>query len=179
MLSMKNYSLIMTAVAVSALCLTAQANTVNITGGNSSVLTVNSTVNYLVGPNEYQYDYEVTVPAGNYMHSFSVFFPTTAAGVNSPYEPVGSIADISNPFNVNYTFTTPPEAGPGGTYDFGFFSPLPPEIGSAGALDSTVWPETSGVLVPAVPDGGLTLAMLGSTLIGVSALRSKFGSKRA
>ena len=58
-----------------------------------------------------------------------------------------------------------------------FESPLAPTTGSVGAQDTTTFPETYGVFVPTVvPDGGLTVALLGGALFGLQMFRRKMVS---
>jgi hypothetical protein len=145
----------------------------------SKVLTYNG-----VGPNlgKYEYTYTIsTIPAGQGLAD--EFEVSPVAGVVSfvgAPTPVGwTPSDAAGVINWNSPVVgVTPVLLPLGGLTYGFFSPLPPANGGAGAEDGTSWtdnkPGDPGVNVPgAVPDGGLTASLLGGGLLGLAALRRK------
>ncbi len=178
---MKKYSAMLAAVAAVALCFSAQAITyspltVTITGvGGTSpgaILDITSTVATITGG--YDYSYAVTVPsipAGVTLGSVSVYFDTGLATVSTI---TGGTGFDLNPGNVEWLFS--PET-PAGTYTLSFDSPDAPGYGQVGGYDTTSWPNTGGVYVPNVPDGGLTLAMVGCVFMGIAGIRSRLGKR--
>ena len=60
---------------------------------------------------------------------------------------------------------------------FTFTSTQPPANGYGSALDGGAYDDTgnNNVVVPQVPDGGLTVSLLGGALLGLGALRRKLG----
>ena len=177
---MKKYTAIIAAVAAMALCLTAKANTVTLPGtgvGSAYSLQVVSTTSVPVS-GQYTYTYVVSpLATGSQYDEVSIYFPTALAGVNTETETAngGGTASATSPipsYDVNFRWSL--EQGVANTVTFQ--SPLRPVLGSAGALDNTAYAETFGVWVPNVPDGGLTVALLGGALVGLQMLRRKLVS---
>jgi len=57
---------------------------------------------------------------------------------------------------------------------FSFTSPFAPVQGTSGALDSGGYTADGGsVYIPSIPDGGMTMSLLGGSLLGLGALRRK------
>ena len=148
-------------------------------------LTVYTTVTQAAVGDPYNYTYNLNLPAdattvGTGIADFTVYLlgtvgsdfisgysnlgtfttPTPGAGATSVIW--NSIGDVDVPLN-------PPT---GLTFDFN--SPLPPAFSSSSAVDAGAYAQISGsVLVPNVPDGGLTIALLGGSLLGLQAIRRK------
>jgi hypothetical protein len=122
---------------------------------------------------DYTYGYwfsGVDDPLG--LSALTVYFDSALVGV------IGQGASVSGttpviPNGANWQFNPYTD-----TANLWFYSPVGPTIGSAAALDNGTWGPASGVVVPnvpSVPDGGLTLTLLGGTLLGLGALRRKLG----
>jgi hypothetical protein len=122
---------------------------------------------------EYYYYYQFGVnyaPPPVPIASASVFFATGPAGANSPG---GAPAYISAD-EINWQFGAGLSVG-----DFYYLSPIAPTLGYISALDGGLWGGPSGgnafgVVVPNVPDSGMTISLLGGALVGIGALRRKF-----
>jgi hypothetical protein len=125
----------------------------------------------------YTYSYEIINPLGNPVpttdvHAFSVSFDTT---------PVGMVllapGAIVFPTSV---FWAPLSVTPGSSTTVFFTSLYGPTMGNANAQDAvppSPWASThlggEEVPVPHVPDGGITLALLGFALVGIESLRRR------
>ena len=177
---MKRHSVIIAAIAALALCSTAKANTITLpgtgTGSGYSLQVVSTTSGPVSG--QYTYTYVVSpLAAGSQYDEVSIYFPTALAGVNTLTATAngGGTAGATSPipsYDVNFRWSL--EQGVANTVTFQ--SPLRPVLGSVGALDSTAYAETYGVWVPNVPDGGLTVALLGGALVGLQLFRRKLVS---
>ena len=189
---MKRYSAILAAVAALALCSTAKAITV---GSETDVLTepigsadlsVLSTVTLNAGV--YTYSYQVTPGgvAGAEYTGFTVYFNTSLATpgspspatANSPANPTISVNITPNDINWNFGGAAAQQTG---VDTFSFTSTLPPTQGNAGGADTSSYggnpgDQTASVYVPNVPDGGLTVALLGGALFGLQMFRRKMVS---
>jgi VPDSG-CTERM motif len=170
-----NLTLVLTAaMAASIQCATAQALNINIKGADGTFLHINSTVTQ-VALDVFAYNYQVTTlpDTKEDFYTLSVYF-NTDLDIISNYEPAGSRFVVS-PTNVKWELGVN-QIGTGKSYDFGFYTDVPETKGSASGTGATTWPKTFGVYVPdtAVPDGGLTAALLGSGLAGLQALRRKW-----
>jgi hypothetical protein len=163
-------------LATGFLCQTAKANlTGDVTLYNNAggTFTVDSSATFDSVNNYYYYSY-VYSGAPNNLASLSVYFTTLTAGVVAPG---GGTAFNIYPGDVNWTIND------GLTSDtLSFWSPLAPTLGNTEALDGGSWGngtggEQYGVVVPNtnVPDNGLTMSLLGGTLLGLGALRRKLG----
>jgi hypothetical protein len=161
---------------VAGLCQTAQANltdTLSTSPGFPSAANITVVSSYTDVAGLYTYSYNLTTTAN--VGEFSVFFPTSAPGAVIPGTVVGGTAAPSV-LSQDVTWNFNPEMALSGV-TVSFESFLPPSLGIAAALDSTDWGINSGpVYVPLVPDGGLTVALLGGSLLAVQALRRKLVS---
>jgi len=149
-------------------------------GGNPDPsFTIQSEVTAL-GGGEYLYQYFSPSP-GTYnnvtgIDDFTVYF---ASAVTSSIFAENSPSPFSwgiSSGHVTWTATGDTTA----SETFSFESPLPPTWGYANALDDGNWSDQNngldlGVLVPGVPDGGLTVALLGGALTAMVLVRSKVG----
>jgi hypothetical protein len=164
------------ALLVSGLCQTVQADLIDTLSTSpgypgAANITVDSSVSETAGI--YTYSYDLTTPAN--VGEFSVFFPTTAPGAVIPGTVLGGTAAPSI-LGQDVTWNFSPEEPLSGV-TVSFESYLPPSVGIAAALDSTDWGVNSGpVYVPLVPDGGLTVTLLGGSLVAIQGLRRKLVS---
>ena len=160
---------------VQALSYTGDATLVN--GGTSFV--VDSTALSLGGGN-WSYTYDFTAPTtANPIDAFDVYFNTASAGTLSAFNGAHNV----QAGDIQYLF-------PGGTtagtaYTVSFDSTVAPIVGYSAAFDGGEWGtsggpggESYGVEVPNapppnVPDGGLTITLLGGSLMVLQALRRK------
>jgi len=188
---MKNYTAILAAVAALALCSTAKAITYPISetdtlmGSGGYNVTVVSTVN--LSGSLYTYSYQATASgtAGGDYTGFTVYFNTTLASLasitpgNTSGPPSITVNTSTIDINWNYGGTGAAQTGPD-TYSF--TSTFPPGQGFGGAADTTSYGGNFGanqsgrVYVPNVPDGGLTVALLGGALVGLQMLRRKLAA---
>jgi hypothetical protein len=163
------------ALLVAALCQTAQANSSSATLTELSIpansFTVNSTATLVAG----LWDYTYTFTPPSVLDALSIYF-NTAAG--APITAV-SAGGVILPGEIEWLF-----APGGGPETLSFDSPIAPIIGYAAGFNGGEWgtlgnpnEASYGVevpnAVPTVPDGGLTLALLGGSLVGLQALRRK------
>jgi hypothetical protein len=119
------------------------------------------------------YEYEYTLPnlTADPLSVFDVRFDTLIAGlvgVNGSANAGGFVA----PSKLAIDWITP---GPG-IVTLDFLSTALPIFGQADAQDTGQWQDSGNVVVPNapipnVPDGGLTMALLGGSLMGLQALR--------
>jgi hypothetical protein len=160
---------------VQALSYTGDATLVN--GGTSFV--VDSTALSLGGGN-WSYTYDFTAPTtANEPDAFDVYFNTALAGTLSAF--------AGAPHNVeagDVQFLYAGGITSGTAYSVSFDSTVAPVVGYAAAFDGGEWGgagpggtsfgvEVPNALPPAVPDGGLTITLLGGSLMGLQALRRK------
>jgi hypothetical protein len=177
--NMKKYSAIIAAVAAIALCSNAKANVITIPGTTGGSLQITST--YTLSAGEYTYTYVVAPGTGSQYDEVSVFFPTALAAIINETGTAQAGTTLTPtlptpPYDVNYHWS----AEQSGSETVSFQSPYAPVVGSIGAQDTTTYPETSGVWVPnvpSVPDGGLTLAMIGCVFMGIAGIRSRLGKR--
>ena len=112
-----------------------------------------------------------------YNNTILRFLPTA----NTPLTPFFTVPGIT--FNLNTIsrdFVTPISLVLNGTGTFNNTEGTDPSPGiytaSFNTIDGTFsYSASAGVPVPTVPDGGSALALLGMSLVGVEALRRKFG----
>lgn len=172
------------AVLVAGLCQTAQANLIGDTtlvNGANTIAVDSSAVLQTSGPEtgDYLYTYSFNDAVAKGLASYTVYFPTAGAGVlgvgGAVADPI--TFDSINTADVNWEFNN---AGiyVGGAETVWFYSPEAPQLGNNSGQDGGLWGngtggEEYGVVVPGVPDGGLTMALLGGSLIGLQALRRK------
>lgn len=138
------------------------------------------------GPGAYTYYYNVNDPVGEVtglgtpetIDHLNVTFLSTPANVTAVG---GGLLGILNAgVGVDWIFGP---IGPGTSSGWLWFtSPDAPILGNANAADgttpspwTTVLPGGQLVPVPNVPDGGMTLSLLGFALMGVEGLRRKLG----
>jgi hypothetical protein len=137
-----------------------------IPGGN---LTVDWSVTS-VGVGDYLYSYTVPPPAGG-LSAYTVLFDDKPGIV---FDVLGGTAN-NQVLGVGVNWTFNPVSTNSQTVSFE--SMLPPVLGNDQAQDGSVY--TSVLLggtpapVPGVPDGGLTVTLLGFALVGVEGLRRK------
>jgi len=182
---MKNpFKLILMASAAVLATSVAQANTWTDTATLSDVkqsFTVTTTVTESAGVYTYTYVAALPVPSTKALglDSFTVFADDVLGAITAVTLPATGWTSTVNPDpydNVSWDST--------GSHiiniplTFQFTSPDAPEFGYAGALDGGTYNETSGsVLVPmAVPDGGLTVALLGGALAAMTLIRRRVAS---
>ena len=130
---------------------------------------------------DYEYVYVFNDKAAGGFSAFSVYFQTVNAGVTG--------IDQGPDFSVKDAIAYPPQINTGvqpgvqwgflnggdtlgGVEDVDFYSPIPPTIGSASGQDGGIW-YSGDVVVPNVPDCGLTMTLLGGSFLGLQALRRK------
>lgn len=158
--------------SVHATTYTGDATLVN--GGTSFV--VDSTAASIAGGWSYTYDF--TAPStANEPDAFDVYFNTASAGTLSAFNGAHNV----QAGDIQYLF-------PGGTEvaeSVSFDSTVAPIVGYTAAFDGGEWGtsggpggESYGVEVPNapppnVPDGGLTITLLGGSLMVLQALRRK------
>ena len=160
--------------SVHATTYTGDATLVN--GGTSFV--VDSTAASIAGGWSYTYDF--TAPStANEPDAFDVYFNTALAGTLSAF--------AGAPHNVeagDVQFLYAGGITSGTAYSVSFDSTVAPVVGYAAAFDGGEWGgagpggtsfgvEVPNALPPAVPDGGLTITLLGGSLMGLQALRRK------
>jgi hypothetical protein len=134
------------------------------------------------GPSEYKYTYEATVPLPNLLgtpavNEFSVFdIGNVASSISNP---TGFTGAYDGATTVNWVTASQSTLLSLKNVTFDLESALPPTLGSAGAQDGSSWGDgaSGGVYVPggAVPDGGLTVTLLGGAFVALGALRRKIG----
>lgn len=158
---------------VSLVASVAQANTeVLENGGTGLTVDVTSTVS-----GSYLYSY--TVNPGTYtggINDFTVNVPSASlAGITGENAPTGfNVGVVQNNDEVNWIGLTSTDVSTPIT--FSFTSPLPPMLSFSGAQDDGSYSPISGsVWAPDVADGGMTMSLLGGTLLGLGALRRKLG----
>jgi hypothetical protein len=181
---MKKYTAILAAVAAIGLCSTANAivypnDTVTLPGtglGSAYSLQVVSSVSFAAG--EYTYTYAVSpLAAGSQYEAFDVYFPTAGMGVFNNIWVSGGAGYVGSSISASHVDWSWAGTLQSGTDTVSFESPIGPTTGSAGGLDGTAYAETFGVYVPGgVPDGGLTIALLGGALFGLQMFRRKMVS---
>ncbi|HUD46431.1 MAG TPA: hypothetical protein VMR33_06355 [Candidatus Baltobacteraceae bacterium] len=172
------------AILVAGLCQTAQANLIGDTtlhNGGNTIVVDSSAVLQTSGPETgdylYTYSFNDAIAAG--LASYTVYFPTATAGVfgvaGATTDPI--TFDSINNGDVNWEFNN---AGPytGGAESVWFYSPLAPALGDTSGQDGGLWGNGTGavqfgVVVPNVPDGGMTMTLLGGSLMVLQALRRK------
>jgi hypothetical protein len=172
---------ILAAGGVALAATVAQANPtsdVGVISFGSANITVYSTVTQVGSLYQYAYWLQAS-PTSTGLDAFSIYAANSLTG-----SPANILFGV-NPANWNgvingshVDFDTAPGIGdlPVNNDTFIFTSPLPPVVGTAAGLDDGAYVETSGsVLVPNIPDGGLTISLLGGTLLGLGALRRKIG----
>jgi hypothetical protein len=150
-------------------------------GGSSAPTTDFSVKSVVTEPLLGLYDYVYTLPSTSPMlDSFSIDMGATAGlGIFN----VGSSSALFfgniNGFNVSWTTLPQGTDRPTASVVFSFDSTVPPTWGYAAANDHGSWTgiaDADSLVVPgAVPDGGLTMSLLGGTLLGLGALRRKLG----
>jgi hypothetical protein len=178
----KSFKTILAATA--AVVLTSSLSQVALANLNGNASLVNGAQNFTVASTatlestgtysgDYQYQY-VFSGAPSALSSLSVYFNTT------PANPVGITGsnDGSNLSSgaVNWLFSP---GVTGATLDF--YTPIAPTLGDISAQDGGLWGngsggEAFGVVVPNIPDGGLTVALLGGALFGLQMFRRKLVS---
>jgi hypothetical protein len=147
--------------------------------GTGATITVASTVTQDTSTGIYTYTYALTDGTQDLIDAFSVYFNTVPAG--AVLTVTGGTSSRVPQFDVAWTFN--PEVNPTGVI-VSFTSDLAPTTGFAAALDNDSWGGSSGALqvgtvdIPHVPDGGLTLAMIGCVFMGIAGIRSRL-DKRA
>ena len=152
----------------------------NNTLGMPHTFTVTSTVfsDGVAGdPAEYEYKYTVSATAPS-VDQFSVegIIHSFELGIQNPAGFTGVLTGTE--VNWNTPTTVPATETSLDNLVFTLTSPYGPESGNAGAQDSATWSDIGsvGVNVPGnLPDGGLTMTLLGGTLLGLGALRRKLG----
>lgn len=187
---MKRTKSITTVVALLAglSCVTARAGLTPVTDYAATItaiagvdtgdtFTLNSNFTPTTGGYIYQYWFSGSPAA---LNSISVYF-TTSVGLPSSINSAG-LTPSTDTFttgiaadDVNWNFSP----GATGAADLSFFSAAAPELGTAGAIDGGTW-FGSGVVVPttpynSVPDGGMTISLMGGALLGLGGLRRKLG----
>jgi hypothetical protein len=106
--------------------------------------------------------------------NFDVYSTTVGMGITAVTgNGTGYIGDSIASSHIDWSWSGTQQTG---TDTVSFESPIPPVLGSAGALDGTAYAETYGVWTPNVPDGGLTVALLGGALFGLQMFRRKMVS---
>jgi hypothetical protein len=172
--NMKQYTAIIAAVAAIGLWSNAKADdiiTIPGTVGSYSI-TVDSSWTFAAG--EYTYSYQITPNNGATYDEASIYFNTGLAAI---FNETGTAQGGSTltptmptpPYDANYHWS----AEQTGVESVSFESPIGPTTGYFGAQDNTTYPETWGVFVPHVPDGGLTLSLLGGSLLALQVCRRK------
>ncbi|HZM06141.1 MAG TPA: VPDSG-CTERM sorting domain-containing protein, partial [Candidatus Saccharimonadales bacterium] len=139
-----------------------------------------SSDSYDVGLSLYVYTYSFTLPSTYSIDTFEVNFAASAG--NLSHEVGGNYLSITPAYSINDNndigFQYNPEKGASLTVSFD--SPYAPTTGTASAQDTYDWESaTHNVLVPGVPtvpDGGLTVALLGGSLLGLQMIRRKLVS---
>ena len=182
---MKKYTAVLAALAAIMLTLglsqSALAN--NLSGsttlyGTPGHFTVSSTATLQTGGtynNDYKYDYQFNaVPGGQGLISLTVYFYNLGNVDLTTGYGGGSTGGYLNG-GVNWTFNNPGIL----SGEVWFYSPISPGFGGITAQDGGTWNSGSGnapaygIVVPGVPDGGLTVALLGGALVGLQVLRRK------
>jgi hypothetical protein len=154
--------------------------TASVGGAHFSLTT---TVTQATPTSEYLYDYS--------FNSGSILigaFSVNGVGQNGFYVTgVNTILSANAGFTYNSTYLTDgfvTWSGPTttGSEDFSFLSPYAPIVGNAFAQDGHQYltaPAGSGNSYvpnpPSVPDGGLTIALMGGSLLALAGLRRKLG----
>jgi hypothetical protein len=140
---------------------------------------------YSVQGGTYNGDYYYTYQMSGSAPKLDVFTVETATGDPSKIlDILVTSANWSGSFNngdVSWTSVPPATDTPAAGVKYSFYSPLLPEMGDSFAQDLTTWselPGANGVYVPGiqnnlVPDGGVTVALLGLALVGIEGLRRK------
>jgi hypothetical protein len=176
---MKNKLMMTAVVAVLAgVCASVQANPIGTQDinnfANSSTLQVASSVTGTLGDYTYTYVVSWLSGANTGINGFTVDIPNTASvDITALSQPAG-FTGVVLANEVNWTATSD-NALP---LTFDFNSPDAWTLGNSGALDSGGYSPFAGsgsVYIPTAPDGGLTVALLGGTLVGLGALRRKLG----
>ena len=99
--------------------------------------------------------------------SLSVYFNTGGTANTASSSGAINSTDVNWTFNPNLTSKL-----------VDFLSPDAPGLGYISAQDGGLWGgvpngDAWGVVVPGVPDGGMTMSMLGGALVGLGAIRRK------
>ena len=134
----------------------------------------------LLGPNDYLYEYKVhnTPETITTVDIYNVGFDTTAPGAFIGGTQIGGTAQINGGVNgLTWDLAAVPVGG--SSLFLSFESMLPPVLGNADASDHNIpapWGSVPGgqpVAVPGIPDGGLTVALLGGSLIALRGVYRK------
>jgi hypothetical protein len=192
---------VLSAVGVAAAATVAQANveTETLTAAHppapaGDTILVTSTVTPGTGiyAGDYLYNYTLTKPNGSTLiagvDAFTVYDPGIAnlASLIVPGSIYETLSFGHGTITLNHIEWTSGRKGDQPLpLDFGFYSPDAPIQGFTGAQDDYIYGATSGSVYvpdpptnnswPKVPDGGLTLTLLGGTMLGLGGLRRKLG----
>lgn len=173
---------IMATAALTATAAFADTEDAVLTGASKPTQSIEVISTATLSGSTWTYEYQVEDNAGStgtplYIDSFTVQDVLDQAGLAvtvSPTDWSGSPSAAGQ--NVNWTTTSSSTSVGTLPLTFEFTSPFAPEAGGASANDNTSYAQTSGeVLVPTVPDGGMTAILLGGSLLGLGAVRRKFG----
>lgn len=151
--------------------------------GAGSEIAVDSSV---TGTGPYTYTYSLSqVALDGGIDAFSVYSlgaPFTSLSISGITSSSTDFAGIVNGGHVDWS------SGSNGDQQvplsFSYTSPYAPTYGYTGAADGGTYAPTAPLTtanevwvpqIPAVPDGGLTISLLGGTLLGLGALRRKLG----
>jgi hypothetical protein len=175
----------MLAVGVSAFAVQqVQANSFSETvladlSGPEGTIDLTTTVTQAAPGDDYDYVYSFSSPIG--LKAFTVDgvgdinFDTT--GVNTASSANSNFGETATDIIADGFASWGSTTLQSGSETFGFFSPLAPISGTALAQDGGSYfltPEYSAdTLVPGVPDGGLTVALLGGAMTAMSLIRRK------
>jgi len=173
---MKKYLGIIAAIAAIGLCLNAQANniTVNLSYGGGGTLQVVSLTPTQSG-SQWTYTYQLTASGAALFDAFDVNFAFSSVSQVIGTPSGGNTAPVitpGSPGDVRWNWSSE-QSSASGMEAVSFVSTIPPGYGSVIALDGGGYPVVNGVNAPNVPDGGLTVALLGGALVGLQMLRRK------
>lgn len=121
----------------------------------------------------YEYEYNIPNLTSDPLSVFDVRMLISAAGIVNIGNSSGSTSTELQ-WTYNNTTSTGPLLPTGAT--LWFDSTLLPVFGQADAQDNGQWQDQSVVVpnIPNVPDGSLTMALLGGAFVGMQGLRRKF-----
>jgi hypothetical protein len=192
MKNMTKLTMLVGAVIASAVCVQ-QAQATLVESGSSALNTFvgadapqdNLSVNWSVtlSGSTYTYSYTVVNPSSDsdYVDSYNVTFNTVAPGAYIASSATGGIiAPAVASSSITWDIT---QLLPGTSTTVTYESLLPPTLGNDNASDAvppSPWASTAPggqlVPIPTIPDGGLTVALLGGSLVALQAVRRKFQS---
>ena len=143
-------------------------------------ITVNSTVTQDTVTGKYTYSYALSDGGVDTMNTFSAYFNTGAPNAIIAGTIGGSDSYLVSSFDISWQWANDVLVS---GQNVSFQSWLPPSHGSAAVLDNAAWGgsgfglQVGYIDVPNIPDGGLTMAMVGCVFVGIAGIRYRLGKR--